>query len=572
MADIRDLKARAAEQKKRSAPTPGLARTDDRASKYAQRALEAELGRLAVAPEGTRNPTLNTAAFSLGQLVASGALDEGAVRDQLTAVALRIGLTATETEKTISSGLGKGMLQPRAVPEPTYTANVDVVDVHALVGESAPQSAPQVNGHATGHAGRGDAPAPITADEEAAFWAARPLLTHLHDFARARRVSPWAVLGVSLARIVTATPHQVCLPPIVGGKASLNLFVGLVGPSGAGKGAAEAVAADALSIGYIVSHNVGSGEGIAHGYKRRVKGELEWLDDNHAVLFSVPEIDSLAAQGDRKGATLMPQLRSGWTGEQLGFGYADPTKRILIEAHQYRLCLVAGIQPARAGCLLDDADAGTPQRFLWLPATDPDAPDVAPAEPMPITWEPPAVDVYGYNGKRIDVCDLATQTIIEARLARLRGSGHALDGHALLCQLKTAAALGILEKRYTVTEDDWALADLIARKSAFVRAGIAETLRAERHAANVAKGEAEASRAVMIEQRKVDNAVQRVCRAIPRLLQRTPGEWVTGSSLRRDLAARDRGDLEEGLIRLVEMGLIEADGHGRSGRYRVKKR
>jgi hypothetical protein len=86
----------------------------------------------------------------------------------------------------------------------------------------------------------------------------------------------------------------------------LNIFVGLVGPSGSGKGAAEAVAADALNVGYIESHNVGSGEGIAHGYKHRVKGELVWNDDHHAVLFSVPEIDSLAAQGDRKGATLMP--------------------------------------------------------------------------------------------------------------------------------------------------------------------------------------------------------------------------------------------------------------------------
>jgi hypothetical protein len=240
----------------------------------------------------------------------------------------------------------------------------------------------------------------------------------------------------------------VCLPPIVGGKASLNMFVGLVGPSGSGKGAAEAVAADALDVGYIVSHNVGSGEGIAHGYKHRVKGELEWNDDDHAVLFSVPEIDSLAAQGDRKGATLMPQLRSGWTGEQLGFGYADPTKRIIVEAHQYRLCLVAGIQPARAACLLDDADGGTPQRFLWLPATDPDAPDVAPAEPPDDLVAPPSAQLSSprrHQDRRLrhrprhhQGRPPGTQPRRRRRPRRTRPPG----------QLKTAAALGIADGRY----------------------------------------------------------------------------------------------------------------------------
>lgn len=35
-------------------------------------------------------------------------------------------------------------------------------------------------------------------------------------------------------------------PPTRGGRMSLNLFVALVGPSGSGKGAAEAVAAEAV--------------------------------------------------------------------------------------------------------------------------------------------------------------------------------------------------------------------------------------------------------------------------------------------------------------------------------------
>lgn len=412
--------------------------------------------------------------------------------------------------------------------------------------------------------------------DEDAFWAARPILTHIHDFARARRVSPWAVLGVTLARITTATPHQVCLPPIVGGKASLNLFIGLVGPSGAGKGAAEAVAADAVRVGHIVSHNVGSGEGIAHGYKKRVRGgDLEWVDDTHAVLFSVPEIDSLAAQGDRKGATLMPQLRSGWTGEQLGFGYADPTKRIIVEAHEYRLCLVAGIQPGRAACLLDDTDGGTPQRFLWMPATDPHAPDVPPAEPAPITWTPPRLgDVVGIGGAKITVCQRARDTIVEARLARLRGDGHALDGHALLAQLKTAAALALADGRLDINDDDWHLANLVAAKSNATRQAVIDTLKRKKADENTSRALAEAQRTVTVTEHVTDAAIERACRAITRKLRRE-ADWITPGILRKQLDSPLRQHFDTALDRLAEAGLIEHDptptGHGNTaGRYRMR--
>jgi hypothetical protein len=82
-------------------------------TRYGLAALESELGRLAVAPEGTRNDTLVRAAFRAGQLVAGGQLDAHHAHDQLEAVALRIGLGANETEATIESGMTAGAHQPR---------------------------------------------------------------------------------------------------------------------------------------------------------------------------------------------------------------------------------------------------------------------------------------------------------------------------------------------------------------------------------------------------------------------------------------------------------------------------
>jgi hypothetical protein len=71
------------------------------------------------------------------------------------------------------------------------------------------------------------------------FWDARPVLRHIRDFARARRVGPWALLGCVLVRVVAAVPPNVVLPAMIGGNASLNLFLGVVSVSGGGKGTAE---------------------------------------------------------------------------------------------------------------------------------------------------------------------------------------------------------------------------------------------------------------------------------------------------------------------------------------------
>lgn len=512
---------------------------------YAAAALRSEAEQVAGTPNGRRNDALNRAWFRMGRHIGAGSIDATTVRATLADAARQAGLPDDEIDTVLRDGATSAMHAGAAVPR--VPTDLEAPGVTVL-----------------------DAPELEEAEEDA-FWDARPVLRHLHTFARARMVSPWAVLGVALARVVTATPNQVCLPPIVGGKASLNMFVGLVGPSGSGKGAAEAVAAEALDVGYITSHNVGSGEGIAHGYKHRERGELVWNDEAHAVLFSVPEIDSLAAQGDRKGATLMPQLRSGWTGEQLGFGYADPTKRIIVEAHQYRLCLVAGIQPARAACLLNDADGGTPQRFLWMPAVDPGAPDVEPAAPAPLTWSAPSVGPFvSFGGVKVDVCETARHTIKEARRARNRGDGEALDGHALLAQLKTAAALGILDGRYSVTDHDWSLAEVIARKSAATRAAVQRTLAVKAAEVNYGRAKAEAERAVHVEESLVDAAVKRVCGTVVRRLRRA-GDWTPRGELSRAVAGRDRQYLEAALERLVDAGQIEVEESEKAAKYRTSK-
>lgn len=90
---------------------------------YAQRPLDgADAGAAALlrekveavahATNGTRNDTLNRAAFTLGGLVGAGRLDATEVVAQLRAAAIDAGLAERETDRTISSGLVAGTMRP----------------------------------------------------------------------------------------------------------------------------------------------------------------------------------------------------------------------------------------------------------------------------------------------------------------------------------------------------------------------------------------------------------------------------------------------------------------------------
>lgn len=88
----------------------------EKGTAYGLRALQAEIGKLALAREGERNDTLNAAAFAMAQLAAGGELDEQHAWDALEEVAQRIGLEPDEIEKTLRSGWEAGSVDPRQAP------------------------------------------------------------------------------------------------------------------------------------------------------------------------------------------------------------------------------------------------------------------------------------------------------------------------------------------------------------------------------------------------------------------------------------------------------------------------
>ncbi len=112
-------------------------RLDRALSAWAARALTDESHHVAQAAPGVRNHLLNRAAFSLGQIVATGLLDEDTVVSHLHHAATGVGLGARESRATIRSGLTAGMRNPRLPAGRTDTANVLVDRDPVLDIESA---------------------------------------------------------------------------------------------------------------------------------------------------------------------------------------------------------------------------------------------------------------------------------------------------------------------------------------------------------------------------------------------------------------------------------------------------
>lgn len=390
------------------------------------------------------------------------------------------------------------------------------------------------------------------------FWDGHDNLRHILDYARARRVGPWALLGVVLARAAAAVHPDVKLPAAVGDLMSLNLFVGLVGGSGGGKGAAEGSAYSAVVFEYsdnggpvpIDTLPIGSGEGLSRAFRPAGAKPDDPLE-RERVVFSVPEIDSLTALGGRKGATLMPQMRSMYCGEPLGFQNGSKETTSILPRHSYRACLVVGIQPHRAGPLLADVDGGTPQRFVWMPVGDPDAPDTAPRCPEPLR-----VTLQSMRGGPLEVTPPALLAVDGHSVNRLRGTEGVdpLDGHKLLCRLKVAAALMILTEGSSITDTHWRWAGMVMDVSTRTRRQVERTLLEKSRSANRARAHSDAERAVIVDNAKHEADIDRTAKGITRYLAKHGRS--AHAPLRRSIKFDLRGHFDEVIMRLVEGELV----------------
>ncbi|GAA0670409.1 hypothetical protein GCM10009535_57750 [Streptomyces thermocarboxydovorans] len=440
-----------------------------------------------------------------------------------------------------------------------------------------PEAQPAVSAPADGsNDGRDDT-------AEAAFWEARPVLTHIRDFAHSRLVSSWAVFGISVARVMNQIPTEVLLPPLVGGRTGLNFYVGIVDSSGVGKGASESAAEECFEAGQVLSVNIGSGEGIAHAYMSRRKATMEEVEEGivgkgetvmemhtHSVLFTAPEIDTLTAIKGRSSSTLSAELRKAWSGERLGFMYVTEAKRLTIEKHTYRMTLVCGVQPTRAEALLDESGGGLPQRFLWMPANDPTIPeleDLRDAEAVPLKLPDFFHELNAPRGMvTVDVCESARREIRQHQHAKIKRTvtPDPLDSHRNLVRLKVAAALAFMDGRKGVSEEDWALADVVMSVSDRTRDFIRHEITRARSDISRERGRDDAIREVAKREHVETETTRRVWRRLDEVL-RAADKPMTVSDLQKKVPPRDREEVADVVAEMSAKGLVREAGTNRKG-------
>ena len=396
------------------------------------------------------------------------------------------------------------------------------------------------------------------------FWTARESHRIIYEAALARMGAPWAVFSACVARVLALVSPSMTLPPIIGGRGSLNWFGVVVAQSGGGKGTAMAVASE-LVTGDVDVRPIGSGEGMIECYNRRGDDPQAYVT---SVMFDVPEIDTIGVMGDRSGQTTSVVLRNGFSGERLGFTYRGRTTAP-VEAHSYRMTMIVGAQPSRAGALLEDGGGGTLQRLMWFPGMDRRV--VADPTPYPVDGLGLNRTLNGMFPRRAELLNAigpipvppeVETEIREARAAFMRNQIEESRGHALFAQEKVAFALAYLNGSTEISFEDWRLAKIVTAVSNWTLGRVDEAYQESRlnefRDRGVLKGAeyAAAERSKASEQLK---AADRVLRNIIKKVENAGPFGIKDTDLVQAVHSRDRPLARGALDYAVSQGYLVMD-------------
>jgi len=386
------------------------------------------------------------------------------------------------------------------------------------------------------------------------FWE-RPELAALRRWAHARMRSADAVYAAVRARLCVLVPHGLTIDTSIAVPISLNALVAVIGSSGAGKTTSSALGRALVPITRtdVFEGPLGSGEGVAEVFyewreepKPSGKGTVKVkVRSRTAALLLLDEGEALTRMAERAGTTILPTLRSAYSGELLGQANARQETLRVLPAGSYRLVLLVGLQDVAAAQLFADSSTGTPQRVVMFHANDPSIPAEPPEAPAPWPegpWVPSAIT----GGQTIELEPEVLAEVRERALAIQRGALvlDTLDAHRDQNRLKEAAMLAILAHRLRITVDDWRLAGMILDASDSMRRWIIERARAA-----VQKAEDERTSGLVRRQRITvqaldvdthERAVVGGARAMARRAARLAPEPVSRRELTHAAAGRHR--------------------------------
>lgn len=411
------------------------------------------------------------------------------------------------------------------------------------------------------------------------FWKARPELAHIRTAAHSRAVGADAVFYGTLARLASMLPGDLKIDTGMMTPASLNLFVAMVAESGTGKSGSAGMAALLLPVPEIIAGEVeaeplyrdrapmGSGEGLAEAYMGTVDtvtGQTASGTDRTARVrkqvrynasFYVDEGKTLTLiMNKREGSTLGQVIRTAWTGSVIGQqnGTVERTRIV----RDYALGVLVGFQPCTALPMLDEADEGTPQRFVWCVAGDPAIPDEPPEDPGPL-WEAdtlagllgmdPFMQEDGLLGEgavtTVTMCEELRVQLRADHLSRQRGGSDLslFDSHRPLTMVKLSGLLAILARRTEITQEDWRLAATLWGTSCAVRDGLLEDRKRSAVREQSERNERRVAEAVAVQRATQDETAKlhRVAQTIRRRVEKGPCKW---REISQAISSRDKKD------------------------------
>lgn len=527
--------------------------------------LHADGGRLAPADNAERRIEIHrarAAGLTVDQCAALFQIDRGSISraDHQGAALLAGQRTETTTQRPADApsnaepppAPAARFTPPTAPTEPPTTHAVASADAVRTTGTHAgtpePGRQPYSAAPETGEQHDGPPRREVTVAE---VFDGRPSLRSIRDNARNAGEAPFAALVAVIIRVLCATPPSLTLPGLGARSApgSLNLYGALAAPSGGGKGEVMALAENCIEItdtrGKHVDvpvHPIGTGEGLVATFA--MPEDPEVMPTTRA-LFDVDEITNLTALTGRTGATLQPTLLSMWSGKTVGNTNASKTTSRRVEGGRYRLGILAGVQPANAGALLDEAGSGLPQRFVWANMDDPEHDmDTPPAAPVQVT-----VPSFEDPARSVEVCDQVRAALRADKERKREGRyPHPWDSHALQCREIIAVALSLLDGRNgDVTAEDWHLAGLVWQHNRDTRW---KCLQGSRDQATEEAAERERVR-IGARDRMDDDRMTRAREVIEQALSDGRGSFHR-SAIRNGKARRCRAEFDDVLTEMIE--------------------
>ncbi|WP_371528400.1 hypothetical protein OG302_22420 [Streptomyces sp. NBC_01283] len=440
-------------------------------------------------------------------------------------------------------------------------------------------------------------PAPIPGQIPEEFYAARPELRQIRQAGHSRSRSGDVALLSVLTRLSAMVSHRIRADTGVAGYASLNLFGGIIGPSGIGKSTGVEVADRLMpaptGLDFRDGLPLGSGEGLAEVFMGTVEEETGEVQRGrggtatpvtrtvrrqvrHNAFFYVDEGATLTRlMKERSGSTLGETLRSAAVGQTLGQTNASKDTSRYIPGGSYSLGLLVGFQPETVAPLFEEVAEGTPQRFLWVQVVDPSIPDEQPPWPGELTaWQaavsaPAGDEASGYV---LVSFDEAIKTELRAAdLAKARGQAPAADrnpydSQAPVMRVKVASLLAILAGRRHVNAEDWHLARILWGASCATRDAILQYSEDQRRAEQEKRTKARIEEEVRVDHAKqladdarADKAVERLATRLA-VLVRESGPQAR-KAVRGRTAGRDKKYLPDAFAYAVlREWVVEGDG------------